>query len=251
VIDFYLTSVLYFHNFVIAKSELNRAEMKKKSNIWVWLSIVIVILSSCKKDDINPTVTDIDGNVYHTVTIGTQVWMKENLKVTNYNDGTPIPLVTDNTSWGALTSDGYCWYQNDEGTYKDTYGALYNAYAVSKRNLCPTGWHVPTEGQWLTLRDYLGGRAVAGGKLKSSTGWSAPNSGADNSSGFTGLPGGTRPLDGNFISLDRQGFWYSYGGYSIFALHSSSTLFDRFLIDLVVDFNGFYRGGASVRCIKD
>ena len=110
-----------------------------------------------------PNVVDIDGNVYHTVTIGTQVWMVENLKTTKYNDGTAIPLVTDNTAWGALTTPGYCWYNNDSATYKNTYGALYNWYAVNTGKLAPTGWHVPTDSEWTVLTTYLGGQSVAGG----------------------------------------------------------------------------------------
>ncbi len=90
------------------------------------------------------TVTDIDGNVYNEVTIGTQVWMVENLKTTQYNDGTAIPLVADNTAWSILTTGGYCWAYNDEATFKNTYGALYNWYTINTK-LCPTGWHVPND----------------------------------------------------------------------------------------------------------
>ena len=111
-------------------------------------------------------VTDDDGNVYHSVTIGTQVWMVENLKTTKYNDGTSIPLVTDATDWHNLLTPGYCWNNNDEATYKATYGALYNWYTVNTGNLCPTGWHVPGDAEWTTLTTYLGGEDVAGGKLK-------------------------------------------------------------------------------------
>ena len=110
-----------------------------------------------------PNVVDIDGNVYHTVTIGTQVWMVENLKTTRYNDGTAIPLVTDGTAWAALTTPGYCWYNNDSATYKNTYGALYNWYAVNTGKLAPTGWHVPTDSEWTVLTTYLGGESLQAG----------------------------------------------------------------------------------------
>ena len=113
------------------------------------------------------TVTDIDGNVYHTVTIGTQTWMVENLKTTKYNDGTAIPLVTDSTAWLNLTTPGYCWYNNDAATYKNTYGALYNWFTVNTSKLAPSGWHVPTDAEWTTLITYLGGETVAGGQMKS------------------------------------------------------------------------------------
>lgn len=113
------------------------------------------------------TVTDIDGNVYNTVEIGTQQWMAENLKVTS-NEGTAIPLVTDGIGWNNLTTPGYCWYNNDNTTYGDVYGALYNWYGVNAGNFCPVGWHVPTDAEWTVLNDYLGGSSVAGGKLKAS-----------------------------------------------------------------------------------
>ena len=122
-------------------------------------------------------VQDIDGNNYLTVTIGTQIWMAENLRTTKYNDGTAIPLVTDNTTWANLTTPAYCWYNNDAKTNGSTYGALYNWYSVNTKKLCPTGWHVPNDTEWTTLTTYLGGTAVAGGKLKE-TGtahWYSPN----------------------------------------------------------------------------
>ena len=99
--------------------------------------------------------TDADGNVYHTVTIGTQTWTVENLKTSKYNDGTKIPLVTDGTTWGNLTTPGYCWHNNDAATNKATYGALYNWYAVNTGKLAPSGWHVPTDAEWTTLENYL------------------------------------------------------------------------------------------------
>ncbi|MDX2415464.1 MAG: FISUMP domain-containing protein, partial [Bacteroidales bacterium] len=124
-------------------------------------------------------VTDIDGNVYKTVEIGTQTWMAENLRTTKYNDSTSIPLVSDSIAWITMTSPAYCWYKNDSASYKATYGALYNGYAVSTEKLCPTGWHVPSSSEWKTMmREFLGGDAnlstisggdsLAGYKLKES-----------------------------------------------------------------------------------
>jgi len=138
--------------------------------------------------------SDIDGNVYNTITIGTQIWMKENLKTTKYNDGSSIPLVTDNTAWINLSTPGYCWYNNDAATYKSAYGAMYNWYTVNTGKICPPNWHVPTDTQWETLITYLGGKIIAGGKMKE-TGtahWTSPNIGATNETGFTALPGGYR-----------------------------------------------------------
>ncbi|HPG41220.1 MAG TPA: FISUMP domain-containing protein [bacterium] len=137
-------------------------------------------------------VTDIDGNIYQIIKIGNQLWMAEDLRVTHYRNGEPIPNVTDNSQWDYLTSGAYCYYA-DDSSYATTYGALYNWYAVNDtRNLAPTGWHVPTDREWQTLVDYLGGDDVAGGKLKE-TGtehWESPNEGATNASGFTSRPGG-------------------------------------------------------------
>ena len=148
------------------------------------------------------TVTDFDGNVYYTVTIGSQVWLAGNLKTVKYNDGTDIPLVTDKTAWGALTTPGYCWLNNDKATNKDTYGALYNYYVVDPaanggKNVCPTGWKVPTNDEWTALTTYLNGEAAAGGKLKEAgtAHWQTPNTGATNETGFTALPAGGRGYD--------------------------------------------------------
>jgi len=173
--------------------------MKNKALINPCLMIVLfVIFASCGdqlKTDNPPSgaITDIDGNVYHAVTIGTQTWMVENLKVTKLNDGTSIPNVTALTAWNNLTTPGYCWYNNDIAN-KKLYGALYNWYNVSTGKLCPTGWHVPSVTEWTTLINYLGGESVAGGKLKETgtTHWVTPNTGATNTSGFTALPAGIR-----------------------------------------------------------
>ncbi len=139
-------------------------------------------------------VTDIDNNHYEAVRIGSQLWMAENLKTTRYNDGTPIPLVTDSLEWDNLVTPAYCWYRNDPVTYGETYGALYNLHVVSTGILCPSGWHVPSDAEWTVLSDYLGGESVAGGKLKEAgtTHWYTPNAGATNETGFTALPGGIR-----------------------------------------------------------
>ena len=160
------------------------------------------------------TITDIDGNVYHTVTIGTQVWMVENLKTTRLNDGTSIPMVTDNTTWNYLHSPGYCWYNNDPATYKNTYGALYNWLAVNTGKLAPVGWHVPSVEEWNTLVLWLGGTNIAGGKMKEkgNSHWNLPNTGATNESGFTGLPGGGRDYSGNFYILQNTGIFWSCDG---------------------------------------
>ena len=115
-------------------------------------------------------ITDVDGNIYVTVTIGSQCWLQENLKTTKYNDMTDIPFVTGDSEWEALTTAGYCWYDNNAADYKSAYGSLYNWYSVSVttnggKNVCPTGWHVPVDAEWTVLANYLGGADVGGGKL--------------------------------------------------------------------------------------
>jgi uncharacterized protein (TIGR02145 family) len=148
-------------------------------------------------------VTDYDGNTYHTIRIGNQVWMAENMKTTKYSNGTEIPLVNTSGAWATLTATdkAYCWY-NDDLSDKETYGALYNWAAAMNgeassdfnpsgvQGICSTGWHLPSSSEWSTLIAYLGGTSIAGGKLKE-TGtahWSSPNTGANNESGFTALP---------------------------------------------------------------
>lgn len=148
--------------------------------------------------------TDIDGNTYYTQTIGSQEWMTENLKTTKLNNGTTIPLVTGDSQWGALTTSGYCWY-NNSSNYKKNYGALYNWYTVNSGKLCPAGWHVATYEEWKTLINYLGGQEVAGGKMKE-TGtlhWTSTTTGIDNSSGFSALPGGCRGNNGIFYQIGK------------------------------------------------
>ncbi len=155
------------------------------------------------------TVKDMDGNVYNTVTIGTQTWMAENLKTTMLNDGASITMVTDNTTWAKLATPGYCWYNNDEKANKNIYGALYNWHTVNNGKLCPSGWHVPSDDEWKILFAYLGG-AEAGNKLqeKGTTHWVNPNPGATNESGFTALPGGLRVNSGTFVTLGTASFWW-------------------------------------------
>lgn len=199
------------------------------------------------------TVTDIDGNVYKTITIGTQTWMAENLRTTRYRNGDTIPQVTGNAAWKSLSSDAYCTYENTTDLDKiATTGRLYNWFAVSdSRNIAPTGWHVSTDTEWTTLITFLGGESTAGGKLKE-TGtlhWNSPNTGASNSSGFTALPSGRREYDnGNFINLGYDGFWWTSSAYNpdyswYYDLHYTFASINR------ANFHKQY--GFSVRCVKE
>jgi uncharacterized protein (TIGR02145 family) len=192
--------------------------------------------------------TDADNNNYPVVTIGTQTWMAENLKTTKFRDGSSIPLIVSNAEWSNLSTAGYCWYNNDQTTYKPRFGALYNWYVIKAGEICPSGWHLPTNDEWTTLTTFLGGEDVAGGKLKD-TGtalWLGPNSGATNETGFTALPGDARYLDGTFKFFGSYTHWWS------------STEFDtnnswlRYLMndwEGVANINADKNYGLSIRCL--
>lgn len=209
----------------------------------------------------SPTVTDIDGNVYRNVQIGGQCWMAENLKTTRNNDGTDIPNVTDNTAWSQLNSVAWCNYDNSPAN-EATYGKLYNWYAAANPNTCPQGWHVPTDAEWQQLEAALGmpagelgqtgWRGVAqnvGGKMKTTTLWNAPNTGANNESGFSGLPGGGRAnINGAFSTLGDHGYCWS-ASESGAELAWYRELY--FYAAGVTRSNTSKRLGFCVRCVKD
>ncbi len=226
--------------------------MRKKSSSLILILVVISLFTTgCRKQD-KPGVplSDIEGNTYKTVKIGTQIWMAENLKTTILNDGTDIPLITDDNSWGNLSTPGFCWYNNDGASFKDTYGALYNGYTINTGKLCPAGWHVPEKEEWLELRDFLGDSLKGGGNLKEAgtAHWLSPNKGADNSSGLTALGAGIRYFEGTFASiLSYTCFWSA----------TQSTNDDEWYTGLYFNDSAFsidHRNkkiGFSVRCIKD
>ena len=232
--------------------------MKTKSQIRLLSLFLVAILLlfnySCNPNDPNNltssgTVKDIDGNVYHTVKIGKQVWMVENLKTTKYNDGTSIPCFTVNTAWKNLLTPAFCWYNNDAATYKNKYGALYNWYAVNTAKLAPTGWHIPTDAEWTTLTTYLGGESIAGGKLKEvgAVNWISINTGSTSETGFSALPGGCRASNGTFNAFGDLGFWWSVTDYPSGAWIRSMGYTN---ID-VHRGDGYKTNGYSVRCLKD
>jgi uncharacterized protein (TIGR02145 family) len=213
-----------------------------------------------------PTLTDVDGNTYNTIQIGSHCWMKENLKTTTYNNGTPIPNVTDPDDWFDLTTGAYVWYDNDI-TWKDSYGTLYNWFTtVDPNGLCPTGWHVPTNNEWTDLTDFIGGTSSPhGNELKSCRQVSSPLGGDCNTSehprwnehgtlygtddyGFSGLPGGFRSYFGYFVTIGNYGYWWSS------TENSSDIAWGRFLgynygLLGVDDYNK--QRGRSVRCLRD
>jgi len=203
-----------------------------------------------------------NGNNYATVTIGTQTWLAENLKTTKYSDGTDIPNVTDNTAWTQLTTGAYCWYNNDSATYKNLYGALYNWYAVDKvsnenKNICPTGYHVPTDAEWYILEHYVdptindpnstGGRGTdCGTKLKSTSGWINGSNGTGNY-GFTTLPSGVHIYNGMIF----------IGYYCVYWCSTTSEVNSAWTRRIYFDHANIYRYsdnilfGYSIRCAKD
>jgi len=207
------------------------------------------------------TVKDIDGNEYGVVSIGSQCWMKENLRVTKFRNGAAIPLDSSGgvngdgagQTWGFLGTPGRTLYNHSQANLL-TFGFLYNKWTINdSRGVCPAGWHVPTPLDWAALALQLGGHLVAGGKMKS-TGtaiWRSPNEGADNSSNFTGYPGGRREVvTGKFVSKGEIGFFWSTGtGGSDF---SHELQFDRrVLSNPTIGYSWHEFNGYSIRCIRD
>jgi len=254
--------------------------MKTKNRIWICplivIGLILILTNSCgEKDNDNndpAAITDKDGNVYTSVTIGTQVWMAQNLKTNKYNDGTTIPNVTDNTAWNNLAvfevpicilNGAFCWYNNNQVTYEDDYGKLYNFGAVETGKLCPTGWHVPNTTEWRTLTnqykiyeypiDPVDPYGTVGNELMESgtTHWISGN--GTNETGYTALPGGHRSSDGTFRSIGAGGYyWTSTGGgdkYRGYAFYHPIPLgsFGHTPLGSMLS----AREGLSVRCLKD
>jgi uncharacterized protein (TIGR02145 family) len=208
-------------------------------------------------------IKDIDGNTYSVKTYGDQVWTTENLRVTRLNDGTPVSKINTNTQWFQAADPAYCYYNKDEGYHKNTYGALYNWASVRTARLCPSGWRVPSDGDWIALEVFLGMRGEElylsdwrgeneniGGKLKddSLSLWLSPNMGADNSSGFNALPSGYRDHVGSFMNVGAYARWWSTTQTdSVLAIsrrlsHLRSTIYRG---------QSLKRHGYAVRCIKE
>ena len=213
-----------------------------------------------------PTIADIDGNIYESVSNCNKIWTKKNLNVSKYSDGTPIPQVTDPTQWATLQTGAWCYYNNDPANGA-VYGKLYNWFAVVgihdiasisdtslRKKLAPQGWHIPSDGEWTALTNCFGGFGLGdvGGKLKS-TGtalWQAPNTGATNESGFTGVPGGSRSINGvwNF-NIGAKGIWWS--NTSSTGYNAAWTYSMSYNANSVTRFDDRMKFGFSVRCVKD
>lgn len=215
----------------------------------------IAITTSCTKENFpvligpDPTsVTDIDGNVYPIAKICGKFWMLENLRTTKYNDGTIISNGLSNTEWGS-TTNGACAVYSDLSTNNLTYGKLYNWYAANNTKLAPTGWHVATEDEWIALVECQGGSTIAGGKMKSTSSlWTSPNTGADNSSGFNAIPGGWKANSGSYALLSEAAYFWGSN-----ERNSSQGEYIKLTNNLAsVALNGATKSfGYSIRCVKD
>lgn len=207
---------------------------------------LLISISSCEKT-VESGVVDIDGNAYDTVRIGTQVWMKENLRTTRFNDGTEIQLVPDGEEWKNMTTPGYCWYGNNEAFFSlNHFGALYNGYAARSDKICPVGWHVPDDDDWDELSRYVG-LDEGGGKLKEAgtVNWASPNADTTNETGFTALPGGFR----NAYYEDYMKFRYAACFWSRSSINSFElTNYDS---NTTSTPSRSQNDGVSVRCIKN
>lgn len=227
--------------------------MKK---IFYLLSFTFLLLQACSKSDSSNdsnlvvSVSDADGNSYEVVNICNQTWTKTNLNVSKYRNGDVIQQVSDPVKWQSLTTGAWCYYANttSNGT---TYGKLYNWYAVTDpRGLAPIGYHIPTDAEWTSLTNCLGGKFIAGGKLKETgtSHWLQPNSNATNSNGFSGLPGGFRNTGSSFQELGYYGNFWSSQGNATFAIPRTLNYNNGSIniIDAYDEADGF-----SVRCVKD
>lgn len=194
------------------------------------------------------TVTDIEGNVYKTVTIGSQVWMAENLRTTKYNNGTSIPVVVDHQKWKNLTSAGLCWYDNDKSKNNSTYGVLYNGYVVEKEMICPSGWHVPTSSDWDVLQQKYGNYAGIQLKAQGTQHWKNNSVNVTNETGFSALGGGYRNTTGLFQFINETGLWWT----STTAHQTNLATRAMYGTNASVAKGSYPKNtGAYIRCIKD
>jgi uncharacterized protein (TIGR02145 family) len=234
--------------------------LKDKKSLFLYrISVLlitgVVILYGCSKKENNyffysppeETVKDADGNVYQSVFIKGQTWMVQNLRTTRYNDGTPIPDITDAIQWGQLKTAGYCNYENDTGLAA-TYGRLYNWYAVTRGNLCPYQFHVPYDHDWQHLIDTAGGQSYAGFVLKEKgTAHWQDNPGSTDQFGFRALPGGMRSAAGMFEGMGLHGCWwgntYSLDQVLVRTANNDNNSVNRTETDK--------NAGYSVRCVRD
>lgn len=195
---------------------------------------------------------DYDGNPYDGVRIGSQYWLRQNLRTTHTKTGISIPLVESSSAWSGANYSARSWYSGDSAMYAAIHGALYNRRVISEYydKICPSGWHVASDSDWVVLADYFGGDSLAGGALKSAGTqyWSPPNSGATNISGFNALPSGYRNTSGNYeMMLQRASIWTS--SIAPFTVRAIELNYDSVLLQR--NDIGFNSMGFSIRCVRD
>ncbi len=218
---------------------------------------ILLLIISCTKESIEinkvpvseeQITENMERGEGNGITIGTQVWMNKNLSVSHYRNGDTILMVNSPTEWAKLKTGAWCYYsiQSAKGI---TYGKLYNWYAVrDPRGLAPVGWHMPSDSEWAVLKIFLGGEKAAGGRMKATSIWNAPNNGATNISGFTALPGGYRDATGAFKYVGYYGYWWSSTQLnSNFAWYHNLS-YNYPFISRNYNYKTF---GFSVRCVKN
>ncbi|MBP6459921.1 MAG: fibrobacter succinogenes major paralogous domain-containing protein [Crocinitomicaceae bacterium] len=216
----------------------------KKSILLVSILILNIFSVLAQKTKVGAGVTDVEGNNYKTIIIGKQEWMADNLKVTKYRNGQPIPHIDDSTVWSQWSAGAYAYYRHDV-----KHGVLYNWMTVNDvRKVCPVGWHVPSNKEWDTLANSLGGNEVAGGKLKSKLHWEAPNTGATNESDFHALPKGCYGINGSFNGIGKNAYWWTSTENGELSAWGREVGFNEAILYVG---HGDKRDGLSIRCIKD
>ena len=214
----------------------------KKSLLLIFISLIAVFNS--KAQSTGSGLMDIEGNTYKSILLGKQEWMMDNLKVTKYRNGQPIPHIQDSIVWNAWKNGAYVFYKNDT-----KHGILYNWMAVNdSRGVCPTGWHVPSSFEWDTLAKFLGGDEVAGGKMKAKLHWETPNTSATNESNFHALPKGMYGVNGSFNNIGKNAYWWSSSEHGVSSAWGKEIGFNE---SALFAGHGDKRDGLSVRCIKD
>jgi uncharacterized protein (TIGR02145 family) len=221
------------------------------------LLLAITLMVGCSNGESRCTSMEYDGYTYDLVQIGDQCWFAENLRNDHYANGDAIPGELSDGEWSSTTNGAMTVYgegtstvysgSDDEVSNLADYGRLYNWYAVDDaRGLCPSDWHVPTDGEYTTLTDGLGGTSVAGGKMKSSP-EDSPSWDGTNTIGFSGLAGGIRNYDGDFSIEGNYGYFWSASAFGTYAwsrlLSGGYTEVNRY--------SNFQRSGFSVRCVRD
>lgn len=223
-------------------------------NLFV-LIVLLFFVSSCSKEETktannieNLDLLDFDGNGYSIAKIGSQIWIQQNLNVSHYKNGDEIPQVTNFLEWKNLKTGAWCYYNNDPNRGK-TYGKLYNWYAVNDpRGLAPKGYKISSKNDYDILIDFLGGKSIAAGKMKSTNLWHSPNTGGTNSSLFSALPGGLLDQNDNFSYIGDNGFWWTSTENNE---SDANFIFLTFLFEKTQSSSQEKRYGLSVRCLKE